>query len=198
MAEPLGESFLGSKATTAQRWQAIHQNAEAYYQRCGQAGTTSHIGTLGTLVWTSGHLCVPSEASLEAGHAIDEILSWYRSQRPLQGAIWWYIGNPRLSKLNARLLARGLGLNWSGNWMQCDLRERRESIATASDFTIRLPTTEDYLASAENGDFEAQNLSKENPRRVFHFVAFRGIKRLGKCVVNITTGDLGVAVLFDM
>lgn len=41
-------------------------------------------------------------------------------------------------------------------------------------------------------------LSAALPRRVFHLVVFREAVRLGSCLLNVTTEELGIVALFDM
>ena len=199
MSEFLSERFLEKQATTDQRWQALQRNIQAYYLRKAQASSDGHTGALAGLVWTSNRLCVSSESSLEDEHVIGEILSWYRNQRPLQGAMWWYLNPLPPSKLlEARLMARGVSPGDTPHFMWCELRKLHEPTLPCSGITVRLATAEDYLASGVENDQMYQTLSKLCPRRVFHFVACRGTTRLGRCIVNITTGDLGIGVLFDM
>jgi predicted N-acetyltransferase YhbS len=198
MAESLPQIFLGEGATVEQRWRALHQNVQAYYQRTAQAGTSSHIGNLGDLTWTSDHFCILSENCLREDHVIDEILKWFRSQRPLQGAIWWYLHPDPPSELDARLFARGICPNWKPHWMWCDLHQLPKSSPENSKFAVRIATAADYLASVEENDVVAEALSTVVPRRVFHLIACRGITRLGSCILNVTSGELGVSTLFDM
>ena len=192
------ESFLGVEATTEQRWQALHHNVQAYYQRIAQAGEGSQFGSLGNLVWTSNRFAIASESSLQDVLVIDEILSWYRSQSPLQGAAWWYLHAEAPLKLEAHLSARGFFPGGDPLWMWCDLRALPKSPLEDSKFTIRLATDEDYLVSDEDSDVVTQALCEVIPRRVFHVVACRGIDRLGRCILNVTTGELGTAHLFNM
>jgi predicted N-acetyltransferase YhbS len=83
-------------------------------------------------------------------------------------------------------------------WMCCDLGKVQPSPLMDHNFTIRVATAEDYLASADGEDEVAQALSTVVPRRVFHLIACRGDARLGKCILNISTGELGIGILFDM
>lgn len=198
MAESLPERFLAEEVTLEQRWRALHQNTQAYYLRTAQAGTGSHIRTSGNLVWTSNHFCIPSEKSLQDDHVVDEILTWYRSQRPLQGAVWWYLHPGTPLKLGARLFARGVCPNWDPIWMWCDLRQLQKSPLTDPKFTIRTATAEDYLVSDEENNGTVQAISTVVPRRVFHLLAFRESVRLGQCILNLTTGEFGVGALFNL
>jgi GNAT superfamily N-acetyltransferase len=199
MAElALPETFLGEEATTEQRWRALHHNVQAYYQRIAQTEESSKVGSLGDIVWTSKRLATASESSLQDVHVIDEILSWYRSQSPLQGAVWWYLHAKAPLKLEAHLLARGFFPDGNPLWMWCNLRALPKSPPADSKFTIRLATDEDYLVSDDESDVITQALCEVIPRRVFHVVACRGIDRLGRCILNVTTGELGTAHLFDM
>jgi hypothetical protein len=107
MSDTAVDTFLQEDATSQERWRALHQSVQSYYLQRAQVGANSHIGRLGDLVWTSSRVCVESEESLGDSHAIDYMLAWYGSQRPLQGALWWYMSPGTPLKLQARLYARG-------------------------------------------------------------------------------------------
>lgn len=100
--------------------------------------------------------------------------------------------------LEACLFARGLSLNWRPHWMWCDLRQLQPRSPTDSKFTIKIATKEDYLISDDENDVIAEVLSTVVPHRVLYLVASRGIVRLGRCILSVTTGELGVGAVFDM
>jgi predicted N-acetyltransferase YhbS len=197
------ERFLEEGATFEQQWQALSLNNQWWFTRCARARSKEAVCEEG-IMWTSGHLVISSVNPLQIGDQLDRALQWFRGQHPLEGAICWYLTATPPGDLAARLLARGFEPNWPPHWMWCNLRDLPNQRDPSSAFDIQ--TVEDEPASqvddlayypAEKRNARAV-LQRLYPRHVRSLVAFQKSQVVGRCMLNVTTGEWGIGGLFAM
>lgn len=189
------ELVLTEDATFEQRWVALRLNVQTWYERNAQAAGEEAIGRVGELLWTPSQCTIPSEDALENDRQIDQMLNWYRGQKPLHGAICWYLHPRPPVRLGARLFARGVGPNWEPHWMWCELHHLPSYDPQVSTFEIHLIEKED---SEDEPDPMLSALTGMKPRQVWHLRAFQRGKGVGGCILNGTTGAWGIGGLFEM
>ncbi len=197
------ERFLEEDATFEQQWQALSLNNQCWFTRSARAKSKEAVCEEG-IMWTSGHLVISSVNPLQIGDQLDRALQWYRGQHPLEGAICWYLTATPPGDLAVRLLARGFEPNWQPHWMWCNLRDLPNQRIPSSTFDIQ--TVEDEPASQVD-DLPYYPAEKRNARAVLHrlyprhvrsLVAFQKSQVVGRCVLNVTTGEWGMGGLFAM
>ncbi len=132
----VSETFLGEDPTIEQQWRALRLNVQACYERLARAEGKEEMLCKGDILGTYNQLTIPSEESVQDDQQLDRILDWYRSQRPLHGAICWYLHPTPPATLGARLFARGVEPNWKPHWMWCELRHLQSNRPHASTFKI--------------------------------------------------------------
>jgi ribosomal protein S18 acetylase RimI-like enzyme len=190
-------NFLGETSSLERKYRAIQLNLQAFHQRLAEADGEPRVSQHGDLSWTASDFVIPSENSLEDSRKIDEIMDWYRDRRPPRGAIFWYLNCLPPSSLEARLFARGLAPNWRAHWMWCSPR-RLEHQPKCQGIEVRISTPEDSNILDKDKCAALMALARIQPRRVFHILALRQELCIGSCILNVTTGEYGIASLFDV
>src|SRR5581483_9324691 len=197
------ELFLEDDPTFEQRWQALSLNNQSWFARCAQARAKEAIYEKG-MMWAGGHIAISSVDPLQVDNQLDRAMEWYRSQRPLEGAICWYLSATPPGDLAARLLARGFEPNWQPHWMWCNLRELSDQHIHAFAFDIQT-VEEEPAGEADDLPYypaearEARTaLHRTYPRHVCSLVALQKKRIVGRCMLNVTTGEWGIAGLFAM
>ncbi len=197
------EHFLEEGATLEQQWQALSLNNQSWFTRSARAKEKEVVCEEG-IMWTSGNLAISSVNPLRIGDQLDRALQWYRGQHPLEGTICWYLTATPPGDLAARLLARGFEPNWQPHWMWCKLRNLPNQRVLSPAFDIQ--TFEDEPASQVD-DLPSYPAEKRNVRAIMHrlysrhvlsLVAFQKSQVVGRCMLNITTGEWGIGGLFAM
>ncbi len=197
------ELFLEDGPTFEQQWQALSLNNRSWFARCAQARAKEVVCEKG-LMWTSGHLAISSVHPLQIGDQLDHALEWYRDQHPLEGAICWYLTATPPGDLAARLLARGFEPNWQPHWMWCHLRDLSDQHVHACTFDIQIVKDEPACQVDDLPYYPANKraaraaLHQMYPRQVHSIVAFQKSQMVGRCMLNITTGERGIGGLFAM
>jgi ribosomal protein S18 acetylase RimI-like enzyme len=111
----------------------------------------------------------------------------------------WSLLPTQPRELGAVLLAAGFQAGWQAHWMATEISDwpvqhdgvhvaTVEGVWTATD----LPWDGAGIAGVR------ARLARERPRRVWHIAAWRGDEPVGHATLNITTGRLGVAGIYDM
>jgi GNAT superfamily N-acetyltransferase len=103
--------------------------------------------------------------------------------------------------LGERLLAAGFREGWQAHWMAIEIESRAASAPPDGvEIGLAPPTwkaTDLPWDGAGVASLRAR-LAGVHPRRVWHLGAWRGGRPVGHAVVNVTTGRLGVAGIYDM
>jgi predicted N-acetyltransferase YhbS len=197
------ELFLEEDPTFERRWQALSLNTQTWFERWAQASDDEVVCENG-MMWTCRHLTISSIDALHIGAQIDHALDWYRGQRPLNGAICWYLTATPPGDLGARLLARGFEPNWQPHWMWCDLHHLSSHHTRPSIFDIQIVEDEPAWQPDDLPYYSAEDrvvraaLHRAYPRHVHSLIALQEHQIAGRCMLNITTGEWGIAGLFAM
>jgi GNAT superfamily N-acetyltransferase len=103
--------------------------------------------------------------------------------------------------LGSELLSAGFGEGWQAHWMAIDIASRASGGAPSGVEVGLAPPTWRATALPWDGEGIAavrSRLASTQPRRVWHLGAWRDGRPVGHAVVNVTTGRLGVAGIYDM
>jgi GNAT superfamily N-acetyltransferase len=113
----------------------------------------------------------------------------------------WSLLPTEPDELGKELLAAGFGEGWQAHWMAIEIASRAGG-ATPEGVEVGLaPATWKAAALPWDGEGIAavrSRLANANPRRVWHVGAWRDGRPVGHALLNITTGRLGVAGIYDM
>lgn len=197
------EQFLVEDATVEQRWQALSLNIQSCYERLAQASGEEVVCEDG-MMWTDKHITISSIDALKINQSIEHALEWYRGRQPVRGALCWYLAGSSPANLEARLFARGFEPNWQPHWMWCELRHLKERYPQPANLTIRIVGDEPAWRVDDLPYYNAREvaalaiLARTQPRRVWHLAAFQEQQIVGRCMLNVTTGERGIAGLFSM
>ncbi len=113
----------------------------------------------------------------------------------------WSLLPTEPDELGNELLAAGFGEGWQAHWMAIEIASRagggtpegvEVGLAPATWKATALPWDGEGIAAVRS------RLASANPRRVWHLGAWRDGRPVGHAVVNVTTGRLGVAGIYDM
>ena len=206
--EPLHELFLAEDPTSEQRWLALSLNKQAWFERWTSAGG-GEVVREGGMMWTytpmgESHITISALDAFQGGEQVDRALAWYRQRHPLHGGLCWYLAAADPGDLGARLFARGFEPNWQPHWMWLELRHLQKNHARSATFDIQIVEDEaawqvddlPYYSVEEAAILAA--LHRVHPRHVWDLVAFQEQQVVGRCVLNVTSGEKGVAGLFSM
>lgn len=206
MDKSQAENFLlVDEPTSEQRWQALRLNVQTWYERLAQVGDSLIYHGDG-LMGTSDMITISSLDERLAGEQLDRMLSWYRRLPSFQGAICWFLGPTPPPDLDARLYARGLAPNWQPHWMWCELRHLRPALTLPAGYSVRVLDEEarqqahDLPYYTEEEALTLTHARRTYPDHVWQLAVFgeQGRQMVGHCVLNVTTGEEGVAGLFGM
>lgn len=101
------------------RWSLISKNLKAWYLSWPSANSaTLFLSDPSTLLTPERATTGSSDLGDER---IDAILKYYRSEKSTKEILIWYLNSSPPEVLNAKLLARGVGVGWRVEWMWCDL-----------------------------------------------------------------------------
>jgi GNAT superfamily N-acetyltransferase len=113
----------------------------------------------------------------------------------------WSLLPTEPEELGDKLEEAGFGEGWQAHWMAIEIASRAGG-ATPEGVEVGLaPATWKATALPWDGEGIAtvrSRLASANPRRVWHLGAWRDGRPVGHAVVNVTTGRLGVAGIYDM
>lgn len=202
--------FLEAEPTHERLWRAMRRNMAAWSVRRARA-TNGEIHHAHGALWLRsplddghGELIVNSPTTLAADHQIDAMLDWYR-QRPFSAVLCWDYSTAPVTALAAPLLARGFEPNWHPHWMWLDLRRITpdrapdvDGIKITIDAPVRFVPHIPYSSSSPADADLLNTLITRRPKRVWSIEAHRAGRTVGRCLLNLTTGDLGLAGLYSM
>jgi GNAT superfamily N-acetyltransferase len=104
-------------------------------------------------------------------------------------------------ELGTELHAAGFREGWQAHWMAIETAARPTVAAPAGVEIGLAPATWKATSLPWDGEGVARvrgALASERPRRVWHLGAWRHGRPVGHALVNVTTGRLGVAGIYDM
>ncbi|HEY3281713.1 MAG TPA: GNAT family N-acetyltransferase [Armatimonadota bacterium] len=147
-------------------------------------------------------LAFPSLREESASRVLDELVDRWRGLRPLHQIAVWCEGAGEPWDLGARLLARGFQWGWQPHWMALDLPSATEC-PSPEGVVIREASGEDTpclrVPYSEPGSSRiTEALCLRRPQRVWCFEAWMDGRRVGRSLVSVGTGPLGVAGIFDV
>jgi GNAT superfamily N-acetyltransferase len=113
----------------------------------------------------------------------------------------WSLLPTEPEELGEQLLAAGFREGWQAHWMAVEIESRAGAapldgvevgLAQATWKATDLPWDGEGIATLRS------RLAAVQPRRVWHLGAWRSGRPVGHAVVNVSTGRLGVAGIYDM
>jgi GNAT superfamily N-acetyltransferase len=113
----------------------------------------------------------------------------------------WSLLPTEPDELGKELLAAGFGEGWQAHWMAIEIASRAGGAMPEGVEVGLAPATWKATALPWDGEGIAavrSTLASTQPRRVWHLGAWRDGRPVGHAVVNVTTGRLGVAGIYDM
>ena len=193
------------RMTDSQLEQAVaHNHAQLFYSNAIARG--GEVRTAGGITYTydgkgfQSMIAFPSlDESTADGH-LDEMMAWYR-EHPTRGLGCWSLDPPRPADLGARLLKRGFQDGWCPCWMAMDLADMEQEIPVqlqiVADNYLSLHHLKDIPYTGEHGAVSPM-LLKSHPELAQQFIALLNGKIVGHSSVYFTTGEYGVAGLYDV
>jgi ribosomal protein S18 acetylase RimI-like enzyme len=158
------------------------------------------------VTWTHAHaagasmVAFPTLADERAGAQLDEIVAYFLAHG--SGMVGcWSLDPPQPADLGVRLLARGFQPGWRPCWMALDLREVRtghptpEGLAIHADGRSTRGVPELPYADRSGGN---ETVAHRFPDRFARFVATLGGAVVAHSGVLLTTGEHGVAGIYDV
>ncbi len=198
------ERFLADNPNIEECWQALRLNVQTCYERVARADGEEIFREAG-IMCVQGHMTISAFDVQEIGVQVERALTWYRNSQPTCGAICWYLTPEPPVGLDARLFARGIEQNWQPHWMWCELQDLSDDFVYPDTFEIHV--VEDATGQPVDDDlpnYNARDAAKLTtvhnayPAYVWQLVALQEKQLVGHCMLNITTGERGVAGLFNM
>ncbi len=197
------EGFLAEDASFEQRWRALRLNVETYYEREAYARGEETVSEDG-MMWTDQHITIGAVDTTRTGEQIDRALEWYRNRDGFNGAICWYLNAMLPEGLEAQLYARGFSPNWQPLWMWCELQDVQKQSIDPTHVTIKAVREEAVWQVDDLPYYKLEEapmmavLQRLYPKFVWQLVALQDQQVVGRCVVNVTEGEYGIAGLFNM
>jgi len=137
-----------------------------------------------------------------ADDQLDEMMRWY-AVRPNKGLGCWSLDPPRPADLGGRLKARGFQDGWRPCWMALDLEQmirqhdHPAQLQIITDNQMSLCEVKDLLYTGRYGAISPE-LLRHRPEQTHQFIALLKGKIVGHSAVFFTTGDHGVAGIYDV
>jgi len=205
-----GNTYL-QNATPDQLLAAIAANHCKWFRRMADAAGGSSTTTAG-VPWyyrpgdeTEVMIAFPQLSPQTAASQLDTLLAACYTIPDLQGMGYWALHEELVpADLSLLLVARGFEIGWQPHWMALDLQQWEEPAGLLSD--VRVILIEDELdprtfTLTYHSAQDAQRLdilAQARPRRIWHFGAWHDEHLVGHVILNMTTGDSGVAGIFSV
>jgi hypothetical protein len=158
------------------------------------------------LTWALGGgtaaIAFPSLSKARADAVLPELVAAARAARVREVSCWSLLPT-RPRDLGERLVALGFEVGWQAHWMAIDLDDAERS-PEAAGVEVRVVEPDEPWPAAglpydDPGSAESRRrLGAARPRRVWHLAARRDEVPVGHATVNVTTGRLGVAGIYDV
>jgi GNAT superfamily N-acetyltransferase len=149
-------------------------------------------------------IAFPRLTAASAGARLDAVMEECRQRRPLRMVGCWSLLPSEPPELGALLFARGFQGGWQPHWMWLDLAAIRtehaypeslkiEPVEAAPEWDVEdLPYYSRKDAARMHAAIQAR------PYRIWQFVARLEGKVVGHTALNLTTGPLGVAGIYNV
>jgi len=202
--------FLAEDATHDQLLQAMAENMRCWVARCAQCSAGEiNQGEGVTWVYSPGPegdaaILFPRLPSHSASAQLDLIMASFRQHLPERDVLCWSLDPTEPADLDARLLARGFEWNWQPHWMGLSLKTLRFNPARTPGLHIEIVENvpywdvEDLPYYSPTAAEQLHRTTLQMPRMVWHFAAWLDGRVVGQSRLNLTTGALGVAGIFDV
>ena len=153
---------------------------------------------------SEGMILFPRLTEASAADQLDRIIQFYQNLQPAKSIICWSLDPFQPRDLGVRLLARGFQQGWRPCWMWLDFQKmttdfpqpdglRIEIVEDATGWDVdNLP----YYDAVTEAIRHAAVCTR--PQRVWHFAAWLNGKPVAHSVMFLTTGDLGIAGIYDV
>lgn len=131
---------------------------------------------------------------------LPQFLSTARRSAAREASCWSLLPTEP-EELGSELAAAGFREGWQAHWMAIEIASRARTsapegvevgLAPATWRATQLPWDGDGIAAVRS------RLASVQPRRVWHLGAWRDGRPVGHALVNVSTGRLGVAGIYDM
>jgi GNAT superfamily N-acetyltransferase len=194
------EQLLRAAEWNHRRWMV--RNARAAGGQMHREGELTWIHTPGN---ESGATILFPSTQADAGEQLDAVLLRCRQLEGLRRvSCWSLMEQTQPPDLGVRLLARGFEQGWQPHWMWLDLRRIVTDFTGPSGLRVARVRGEALRAAGDlpyySREFASRMLAfgEAHPGRVWHFSASLEGKTVGHSVLNLTTGRLGVAGIFNV
>jgi len=208
--------FLGPEATAAQLVRATAANHRARMTE-GARASGGEVCRENGAVWVctpgpSGGADIPFPrlTKATAGATLDVIVADRRRRAPKQVGCW-ALTPTRPPDLGARLMARGFEWGWQPHWMALDLGRMGVDFPVPDGLRIAVDDEADWdvddlpyytRRTKEEREDVAPSLAAAHvrtpPRRRWHFGAWLEERIVGHSALQLTTGRLGVAGIYNV
>lgn len=183
-------AFLPPGATTAQLIRAAREN------HCAWFGNDFRVEN--GVRWKAGLIAFPEMPERIASAQLDAIVAFHREREPQTVACWSLVPT-RPRDLGARLVARGFEWGWRPHWMALDLHRVRADFPLPKGLEIRVENDADWAVDDLPYYTRGQaTLAAAEPRRQWRFGAWLEGRIVGQSCLQVTTGRLGVAGLYNV
>jgi GNAT superfamily N-acetyltransferase len=209
--QPFAWQFLGEQPTHDQLLQAMVDNTCQWVIRCTNSDTLGEVQQEGGVTWVyapgpegDAAILFPRLTLQEASRQLDVVMHYFRQHRPERDMLCWSLDPTEPADLEVRLLARGFEWNWQPHWMWCALQNIDAAIERAPGLHIEIVEqvplwdVEDLPYYSPSTAAQLHRTTQQEPRLVWHFAAWLNGHVVGQSRLNLTTGELGVAGIFDV
>lgn len=160
------------------------------------------------LIWTysgpdkSSNISFPSLTEANAAEKLDELMNWYRAHPP-KNAGCWSLDPSQPADLGIRLLARGFQPGWCPCWMSLDLEKINTDHPVPAGLEVKADNHTDtsdmeQLPYAGNNGAVSPVIVQTDPEHTQRFIATMNGEVVGQSCVFLTTGEYGVAGLYNV
>ncbi len=208
--EPFAWQFLEERATQEQLLQAMVENMCQWVIRCAQSNEGEVKQEEGvTWVYAPGPegdamILFPRLSPENASGQLEAIVEYFRQRHPERDVLCWSLVPTEPADLEVRLLARSFEWNWRPHWMWLALDTLHfEAVSTPGLYIeiveqVPLWNVEDLPYYSPTAAAQLHHTTLQKPRMVWHFAAWLDGRVVGQSRLNLTTGALGVAGIFDV
>ena len=205
-----GRAFLAANAPRERVLQALFANMRAWIIRYTHAdGGEIHQRNGATWVYTPDEggdalIAFPDFDPAHIDEQLDDIIAYYRQRQPLKDVIFWSTEPPRPTDIEAMLIARGFEWTWQPHWMWLDMRNLRVPATIPKGLRIEVMENAPLWNVADLPYYNRNVVLRRRARKsaripyVWHIAASLDGQLVGHAILHLTTGELGVAGIFDV
>lgn len=192
--------MLARGAEDEELMRAAAANQTAWMARIAEAAGGSVHRERGVTWMSSPAGAVLAFPRLSRARLDDVLPSFLAAAKDAPEASCWSLLPTQPPDLDTVLRSAGFREGWQAHWMATELAELDSAVSDG----IRVEVVEgDWTATDLPWDGAGiaavrTRLTREHPRRVWHVAAWKGDEPVGHDTLNVTTGSLGVAGIYDM